>query len=84
MMRYLLAFLIGFALMWALSVSGWASSHAFSPQIVMAALTEKMRLTPLDKFSVETSQGSALVEYKGVVLMPGTDDYAIVINVRRW
>ena len=83
-MRYLLAFLIGFGLMWALSVTGWAGDHLFSTNVVMAALTEKMNLHPADKFSVETKEGSALVEYKGVVALPGSNDYAIVINVRRW
>ena len=79
-MRILLAAMLCFAL----GIACQASSHTFSAKIVMSAIAEKQHYSPGDKFSVETKEGSALVEYKGVVEMPGSDEYAVVISVKRW
>jgi hypothetical protein len=61
-----------------------ASSHAFSVKAVERGIAAKTQLAPNDRFSVNADGESAIVTYKGVRELPESDEYAIVIHVKKW
>jgi len=78
-----LVVLIGLTLGLGLPLA-FSSMHSFTTEALEQGIKEKTNLTPSDKFSVQAGGATALVEYKGVIALPETNDYAIVIHVKRW